>query len=256
MTRRKGGRLLDIKYEGTNLLANFFQKTQQGNNHNFQLEDQEFSVYCGSFTLSVDRLDLWRAYGRDGFGYCLVIPFSTFKQKLEFNEAKLFSDALFSGDESRVAIGMNQSKAPALYRIRYKQKEAVAALKTLRPILVALKKIKEDKSEIAGGVDSLVRLIVSDILYLYKNEEYASEKEARMIVMRSIADPTLKLDDNQPPRIYTETKSFLFSEEGTHIIIGPKVVDKVAAELNLKYRLARHQLLDRTSIKWSKVQYR
>lgn len=77
-----------------------------------------------------------------------------------------------------------------------------------------------------------------------------------MIVAHNIADKVLKLDDNQPPRIYVETDAFLFRDEGTRIIIGPKVGDKVAAELNLKYRLARHGLLKTTSVEWSQVKYR
>lgn len=70
------------------------------------------------------------------------------------------------------------------------------------------------------------------------------------------AENGLKLDDCQPPRIYVETDAFLFQDEGTRIIIGPKVADKVAAELNLKYRLARHGLLKTTTVEWSQVKYR
>ncbi|WMJ08176.1 hypothetical protein [Nitrosomonas sp. sh817] len=32
--------------------------------------------------------------------------------------------------------------------------------------------------------------------------------------------------------------------------------DKVASELNLKYRLARHDLLETTAVEWSQVKYR
>ena len=77
-----------------------------------------------------------------------------------------------------------------------------------------------------------------------------------MIVAHNIANKELKLDNQNPPRIYVETDAFLFQDEGTRIIIGPKVADKVAAELNLKYRLARHDLLKTTAVEWSKVKYR
>jgi len=255
---QEGRRLLDIEHENSELLGDFFAMTQQGNNHNFLWENQEFSVYCGSFTLRVDRLDLWRAYGRDGSGYCLVIPSRIFQQEPKSNPSHFVHDALRRGDENRPATRASQSKLPALYQIRYRQDEAEKALQTLRPILKVLKEIKEKEKnpKITELIDSLVRIVISDILYLYKNEEYASEEEARMIVAHNIADKVLKLDDNQPPRIYVETDAFLFRDEGTRIIIGPKVGDKVAAELNLKYRLARHGLLKTTSVEWSEVKYR
>lgn len=255
---QEGRRLLDIEHEDAKLLSDFFATTQQENNHNFLWENQEFSIYCGSFTLRVDRLDLWRAYGRDGLGYCLVIPSKIFQQEPKSYSSRPVYDAWHRGDKNRVATRASQSKPPALYRIRYRREEAEKALETLKPILKVLKEIKKEEKiiKIAEQIDSLVRIIISDILYLYKNEEYASEEEARMIVAHNIADEALKLDDNQPPRIYAETNAFLFSDKDTHIIIGPKVVNKVAAELNLKYRLARHKLLDTTKVKWSKVKYR
>ncbi len=255
---QEGRRLLDIEHEDAELLGDFFATSQQGNNHNFMWENQEFSVYCGSFTLRVDRLDLWRAYGRDGSGYCLVIPSKIFQQEPKSNPSHFVHDALRRGDENRAATRASLSKPPALYRIRYRREEAEKALETLRPILKVLKEIKqkEKNPKIVELIDSLVRIVISDILYLYKSEEYASEEEARMIVAHNIADKVLKLDDNQPPRIYVETDAFLFRDESTRIIIGPKVGDKVAAELNLKYRLARHGLLKTTSVEWSQVKYR
>jgi TPR repeat protein len=255
---QEGRRLLDLQHADAKLLNEFFATAESGNNHNFLWENQEISVYCGSFTLRVDRLDLWRAYGRDGAGYCVVIPARAFQPAPESNPSHVMRDVLRRGDEALAAAKISRSQAPALYRILYKQAEAKKTLVTLKPVLKALKRIKQtiNNLEVSKEISSLVRIVVSDILYLYKNEEYASEEEARMIVARKIADNTLKLDDRQPPRIYVETDAFLFQDEGTRIIIGPKVADKVAAELNLKYRLARHDLLKTTAVEWSKVKYR
>lgn len=256
---QEGRRLLDMPHEDAELLREFFAPAEQGNDHNFLWENQEFSVYCGSFTLRVDRLDLWRAYGRDGAGYCVVIPAKVFQPALESKPTYLMHGARrWHDDEELATVRASRSQTPALYRIRYQTDEAEKTLATLKPGLGAIKKIKKtvNNSVVEEMVDSLVRIVISDILYLYKNEEYASEEEARMIVARNIADQTLKLDDRQPPRVYVETEAFLFQDEGTRIIIGPKVADKVAAELNLKYRLARHGLLKTAAVKWSQVKYR
>lgn len=256
---QEGLRLLDMPHEDAKLLREFFAKSEGGNNHNFLWENQEFSVYCGSFTLRVDRLDLWRAYGRDGAGYCVVIPAKVFQPALESKPTYLMHGARrWHDDEELATVRASRSQTPALYRIRYQTDEAEKTLATLKPGLGAIKKIKKtvNNSVVEEMVDSLVRIVISDILYLYKNEEYASEEEARMIVARNIADQTLKLDDRQPPRVYVETEAFLFQDEGTRIIIGPKVADKVAAELNLKYRLARHGLLKTAAVEWSQVKYR
>lgn len=255
---QEGRRLLDMSHKDAELLREFFAAPEGGNNHNFLWENQEFSVYCGSFTLRVDRLDLWRAYGRDGAGYCVVIPAKVFQPAPESRSSHLMHDALRRGEENLAATRTIGSQTLPLYRIRYQTDEAEKTLETLSPILKSLKKMKQTitNSKVLETVDSLVRIVISDILYLYKNGEYASEEEARMIVARNIADNRLKLDDRQPPHIYVETDAFLFQDEGTRIIIGPKVTDKVAAELNLKYRLARHDLLKTTAVEWSQVKYR
>lgn len=255
---QEGRRLLDLQHDNAELLREFFAPAEQGNNHNFLWENQEFSVYCGSFTLRVDRLDLWRAYGRDGAGYCVVIPAKVFQPEPESNPSHVMHDAMRRGDEVLAATRTIRSQAPALYRIRYQTDEAEKTLEALNPILNSLKEMKQtiDNSKVSEAVDSLVRIVISDILYLYKNEEYASEEEARMIVAHNIANKELKLDNQNPPRVYVETDAFLFQDEGTRIIIGPKVADKVAAELNLKYRLARHGLLKTTAVEWSQVKYR
>lgn len=255
---QEGRRLLDMPHKDAELLREFFASAERGNNHNFLWENQEFSVYCGSFTLRVDRLDLWRAYGRDGAGYCVVIPAKVFQPEPESNPSHLMHDAMRRGDEVLAATRTIRSRTPALYRIRYQKDEAERTLEALNPILKSLKEMKQtiDNSKVSEAVDSLVRIVISDILYLYKNEEYASEEEARMIVAHNIANKELKLDNQNPPRIYVETDAFLFQDEGTRIIIGPKVADKVAAELNLKYRLARHGLLKTTAVEWSGVGYR
>jgi hypothetical protein len=63
-----------------------------------------------------------------------------------------------------------------------------------------------------------------------------------MISPFDISFKGLKLDPRaKPSKIYVESQDFLLSK-GSHIIIGPTipVPEQTIAELDLKYRLARH----------------
>jgi hypothetical protein len=108
-------------------------------------------------------------------------------------------------------------------------------------------------------IDSLVRAIVSGILYLYKDEEYENEREARILMGLDINAKRLKLDtdaERKPPQhVYVETKAFLFEKKYSQIIIGPKVAEKAAVYLNIQKRLACNNLL-KTEIKMSEIKYR
>jgi hypothetical protein len=104
-------------------------------------------------------------------------------------------------------------------------------------------------------IDSVVRSIVSGILYLYKDKEYENEKEVRIINGSDIKAKRLRLDERDPGRLYVETTPFLFNCEHSQIIIGPKVKEKSAAYLNLQKRLACNSLFG-TEIRISEIKYR
>ena len=147
------------------------------------------------------------------------------------------------------------SVPPTLYEVRYTKQAAVETLRKLREPLLALKKEVNALQEGNELLKSLVRAVLSDILYLYKHDEYKTEEEARMIVALDISASVLKQDDRIPPRIYVETEPFLFEHEGSSLIIGPGVQHKIPAELDLKYRLAAHSFLGRTSVRQSAAEY-
>lgn len=272
---QEGHRLLDIGNSQSKLLGEYFDNSGSDKQGLITWNGREYSVYIGAFTLEVDRLDLWRAYGNDGDGYCIVTPLSVFSQPqqhliqnavaAEFvnllnptepqmgpidapNSASLQLNTIKASIEHRKPLG--------LYHVVYNKKEAVTTLEKLEGPLLKIKNIKAEINNGKEKINALVQAIISDIIFLYKNDEYRTEKEARMVVAYDISAETLEMDDQNPPHIFTESEPFLFNTDGSRIIIGPKVEDKTAAELYLNFSLSRNGYLQTTLVERSKVRYR
>jgi hypothetical protein len=102
-----------------------------------------------------------------------------------------------------------------------------------------------------------VRTIVSELLYLYKSEEYSSEREVRMLSALHISNPALKRDElRTPSRLYIETPPLLFETTGSKIIIGPKVDNKAEAMVDLQHRLAIRHWGSNCEVALSKSRYK
>jgi len=240
-------------FEAGGPLTTFFPTAGETENP-LSWEEHDSSVYIGSFTLRGDDLDLWRAYGRDGEGCCIITPFEAFDQELTGE-----TGSRHGGEVVMVSEGNKEAANPvpdALYAIRYEDKDIKETLGRLKGILEKLVQKRPLLGDDVEKLDQIVRLIVSPILYLYKHEQYKSEKEARMLADFDISANFLTLDARNPSRVFVEASDFLFRFNGSRIILGPKVSNATAVELNLKYRLARNQFLDTTKVERSKVSYR
>ena len=97
--------------------------------------------------------------------------------------------------------------------------------------------------------------MLSDIAFLYKDPEYINEREVRMIFAASISDSRIEIDNQTPGRLFVKTDNFLFKDAGSCIIIGPKVREKKAVELNLKFRLVKNGF-QTTTVNQSGIAYR
>ena len=207
-----------------------------------------FSMYVGSFTLRSDRLDLWRAYGLDGTGYCIVTPIQSFLQRVGASDQAFAGLAASEADSSDIAL--------TLYKVVYEnEKEIIDSTRAcLNKHLTEIGKVTDKEADrIRRQVDLTIRAILSDVLYLYKHEEYRSEEEARMLAPFAISARAVCADERSPARLFVQTRPFLFSP-GSKIIIGPKVPNKEAVRLELKHRLDRngHSEVD---VMVSKIQY-
>lgn len=258
---QEGKILLLGESEDANPIQAFFPNltpTSHGNSEfvfseTVPLSGLAFSVYVGSFTLRSDRLDLWRAYGRDGSGFCIVLPFKSFVQKAEMQ------DQAFAG--LAASEGKDPDVSTTLYRVEYSEKK-INSTRTrlnerLKEILEAREQLAdavEDKEYVTNQINLTVRAILSDVLYLYKHKEYSSEEEVRMLAPFAVSARAVHADEQSPARLYVKTKPFLFAP-GSRIIIGPKVVNPEAVRLELKHRLDRNGHTD-VEVALSRIQYR
>ena len=241
----EGKRLLDESFPEGESLRKFFSEEENTENP-LSWEEHESSVYIGSFTLIGDDLNMWRTtYGNDGQGYCIITPWDAYDQGA-LDEPVIRHD----GEVVNVSEGIfeaNEFLSLTLYEVRYEDNEVTNTLNKLKS---KLDKILDTRRFLknAKALDRTVRLIVSHILYLYKSKHYQSEQEARLIADYDISFEGLELDStSKPSRLFVESTGFLFND-GSRIIIGPRVQQHTIAELDLKRRLARHDLLRKTKV--------
>ena len=148
----------------------------------------------------------------------------------------------------------------ALYEVRYEDQHLKTTLEALESHLAGIcaDLQKEIDDEAKEKIREWVRFILSDILFLYKNKEYAAEGEIRMF---SLCLPCKGIEFDEGEReggfshTYIPTPPFLFRNSEYEIIIGPKLNDKYAARLEVEHLLGRYGL---THVKvWeSKIPYR
>jgi TPR repeat protein len=223
------------------------------------------SMYSLSFTESSDRLDLWRAYGNDGDGYSIVTVFDDLDENRAYEKCSLDEFVKHKRsvvNTSRINNCMQlkikkKEKAinPVLFRVSYTSDEKQT---TLDKLATPLKKIVDLIDDIDGllkkEVEQIIYALLLEVMYLYKDEQYSTEREIRVI--RAMPLDAVKVDERIPERLYCETSSFLFIKKNSKIIIGPKVKNKQVALWNLRFRLEQNNFGNTTNISMSQVKYR
>ena len=241
---KEGKRLTHYKREktGPNPLDSFYENREDGDDAT-RSKWQEFSVYQASFSLAPDNLNLWRFYGDDGTGFSVVTPLSAFNTALEHGA---MGGAWASPDESSAAGSLLNSRAATitLNKVLYTNKDVEATLTSLKPSLAALDEwLKSNKVDGAAedSLRSAAVTILSELMYLYKEQDYKDEREVRVVEARPPGSPDLQQhpgDSASFSRLFLETAAVLFNPKGSSIIIGPKVQNKDAVMLNIRHQLA------------------
>lgn len=217
-------------------------------------DDREYSVYVGCLNLRADYLDLWRTQGADGAGVCVVTPLAAFAQdyeQLPFMLARR-ADTGPPGQRSE-----SYAIPPALYRVEYDPAVAAAALQAMHPHLEAIQAFKDTLKTGGTVVDALVRILVSEVLYLFKPEAYKGEREARLIAAFDIGSGYVHRDTmKEPGRLFVETEPFLFATPDSRLLVGPAVSERAAVYLDLRFRLAKSRWAAAARVSYSAVEYR
>lgn len=239
----EGSRLFDEKIID-NPLRRFWPNLDNASEED--TAEEEHFVYIGSFSLVEDRLNLWRAYTNHGNGFSIVTPSSAF--------AKNFS-------VPQMAAAWSSELKPAqrftLYKVLYGNEDAERAIEALRPILNKLEKIlKMLAPEQATAVCRIARMVVDELRYLYKSEEYDSEEEVRFVTALRLDSEYVRRDNMSPSaKLYAETRAFLFAKPGSKIIIGPIVNERASVAMALRQNLSDRGWDGACKVEYSKVKY-
>lgn len=226
-------------------LKEFFPK-ENGMQMPINWEKKEFQVFIACFSQQHDSLDLWRFYGKDGKGFSVVTPFTSFNGSS--------TEGMIRGPWTKEVATVSKL---TLYRVLYKDEDAMAALNELKQplqeISQQISKMKKHKDD----VRRITALIVSELLYLYKDESYANEQEVRAIEARALGDPILQrhMTDTGFSKLFVQSPAFLFTEEGSKIIVGPKVESAKVATIDIRDLLSRNNW-NECVVDHSKMSYR
>ncbi|WP_305369381.1 SEL1-like repeat protein [Photobacterium leiognathi] len=207
---------------------------------------QDAATYMASFTMESDRLDLWRAYGSDGDGFCLKID-------IEQTDTHIWSQGKFD-TEACIDEEQEQIYLYKLYRVEYEEDKKKEKLEKLLIALTPLfeitgtlnKKVKEE-------IQKTLFYMLGEIVYLFKDAQYSSEKEVRMFQRLSLDQ--VSIDESDIGKLYQPTGPILFMGDNSEIMIGPKVCNRRAVELSLRKRLQINGF-HKTNVTHSSVKYR
>ena len=252
----EGKRLTDYKgadSEYVNPLNSFYKKREDGDDAT-RSKWQEFSVYQASFSIELNKLNLWRFYGGDGTGFSVVTPLSAFNTVLERGAM----GGAWASQES------SEARSPlkiTLNKVLYTNDDVEATLTSLKPSLAALdkwitKKVKD--GPVKDSLRSAAVTILSELMYLYKEQHYEDESEVRAVEARPPGSSDLQQhpsDSASFSRLYLETDAALFSSKYSKIIIGPKVQNRDTVMLNIRHQLVT-MAWDQCKIEHSLLPYR
>jgi hypothetical protein len=233
-----------------NGLKNLYELYKDENNDT----EREYYTFIGSFIVGnniedIDKLFLWRTYGKDknneeAKGICICIKkeffdqdsdnLSNYLKNVKFGTINI--DSQYSNSKERVNIETTDDDEKfCLYKVIYEDtKEYKELIKVLKRINDYAKDLDLDDKRIRN----LLKSLLDDLRYLVKSKHYKEEGEYRIIKTYNINDKRDKIkidDDNKfPPRLYIEIEKD-FTEYIDEIILGPRMENKEAWKTYLSY---------------------
>ena len=169
-------------------------------------QDTQPYTFVKCFSPSVDYLPMWKMYGDDAAGCCIVVDW-------------------------KKTIKQNPGKKIALYRVCYlslkngsyvfvkkENNEAISTMDTL------LNKLKMDIGALRSVEDNyhLSEALLSSIAYLFKDSSYSYEKEARILYSYNKYNSQIQMTNQDPPKLFVYPDYRVIFRE---LILGPKFKD-------------------------------
>lgn len=244
----EGQRLREFSQEGwTNPLSFLYEDIDDPDALSWQGRD--FHVFIACFSLQVDSLNLWRFYGRNGTGFSIISPMAVFDAES--------GDGMLRGPWAKTK---RTATKLALHLVRYDDEHVRQTLSELATAMKPLKDVIGSSASLdARRLRQVAIAVLGDLMYLYKDTQYADEKEVRAIEARTLGDPEIRAfrpGEKSYEKLYLETGALLFREAGSKIIIGPKVDEADSVELDLRHRLAQKGWSASCAVERSVAKYR
>jgi hypothetical protein len=197
-------------------------------------------VYLVSFCKDKDRLDLWRAYGEQGEGVCMVMPLKSAATLVEKTADWRFYKVMYGGQDIRALGHADETEGDSRFnRVTYEQdyftRAWVLLAKPLEEVWDESKKLPSTEQPAARKeiVDS-----ISPVLHLYKHYEFQTENEIRLVYYRVNAKPEIeKIRDNE--RAILKTRAFFLKAKDCKIVLGPRAPDRNHRIAYLRARLGQ-----------------
>ena len=195
-------------------------------------------VFLKSFTEQVDKLPMWNRYandysgdGNNSNGCCVVVNPESFACKSEYSEYDGVLSALGSIDDyslyrivylssdgsidQRFNEGINKN-------VIYLYEKLKNWMTDLNNLMIEYEsKCPNDEGHIFRSVEDALKVSLLNVLFLFKNTDYADEHESRLILFRNSNNQNdIRIIPGTPPLLALNAYFQIYIDE---IILGPNV---------------------------------
>ena len=262
--------------EGKFLLEDIL-KLSSHKNSNEDIDEILSDIFITSFTDDGgDRLSQWRAYGEDGEGVSLGIPYKLFSKQLSYSnlsqEISIFNEKLgYSNLSQEISINETANKnkqnkessqsidallcGPVIY---YDEKDIESHLGN---IIREAEELKRSAGNCENKKNDIIRSLKLLIPFI-KHPDYKEEREYRLVSLSNTNVHFIKNDktDLSSPRIKIsgDNHKFIYNTSNINypIKIGPKCKYKDNVKLAIRERIKKYNSNVNVKIENSKINYR
>lgn len=203
-------------------------------------------VFVTSFSKNIDEsIPMWIHYSNLGKGCCLTFKNSFFDCQEESNYKGLLNmnDKSKRKNEDIDNKEDDNKKSYCLYEIEYVNRdkqlndELKEAIEELGKTIIEISRLltEENDSELENATKDIVKNVLDEVRFLFKDESYSYEQELR-VVKAVYDDEGIEYTSSQEgftvPHVYINLDKELEIEE---VILGPKVENEQEAVTYLQY---------------------
>lgn len=176
--------------------------------------------YVSSASATIDSLPMWKQYGNDAKGLCLVYDNDYLNELLDSNktDVKIFRVVYFN-ENSRISVSKFENESSE--KIDNISKKILSKLKDIRITLNSIEKESYRKIALTE---------ISTIFYLFKSLDYAYENEFRILMkIDANKEDQVQVDiENDQYLLHTYTvdkRNEPITIRYSKVILGPKAID-------------------------------